>query len=167
MKSLPAILLAAAILTLARCAVLAQSSPGLALQPASAPAASPASGLALPAASSPSAQSLQSSSATEEPPADPDTAFTTGLAAYENGNYALARKNFAAAERTASSFALEYNLGNACYQTGDQAAAILITCAPSCSTRATPPPAKISPSPARRSTSPSPIPISSPASPTA
>jgi len=132
MKSLPAILLATAILTLARCAALAQSpapaqsSPGLALPSASAPSASPSSSLALPSTlSSSSAQSLPSSPATEEPPADPDTAFTTGLAAYENGDYPTARKNFAAAERTATSFALEYNLGNACYQTGDQAAAIL------------------------------------------
>jgi len=115
MKSLPAILFSLAIVTLACGAALAQS-------PAPTPAAP---GLALPSGSSPSAQSLTLSAASEEPAADPDTAFTTGLAAYEKGDYTLARKNFTAAERTATSFALEYNLGNTCYQIGDQAGAIL------------------------------------------
>jgi tetratricopeptide (TPR) repeat protein len=60
-----------------------------------------------------------------EPPANPDSAFSLGLAAYDTHNYAEARRNFSAAARTATSFALEYNLGNACYQAGDPPAAIL------------------------------------------
>jgi tetratricopeptide (TPR) repeat protein len=116
MKTLPAIILAAAFFTLAA-----------SFAPAQSPApAQPSSGLALSAVSpAPTPNPTDAAPAAAEPPADPDTAFTLGLAAYEKGNFAEARKDFMAAARTATSFALEYNLGNACYQVGDQAAAIL------------------------------------------
>src|SRR5690348_7847708 len=52
-------------------------------------------------------------------PADPVAAFTAGVAAYEKNDYATARELFAGAEEKAISPALEFNLGNACYQTAD------------------------------------------------
>ncbi|MGA2053596.1 MAG: tetratricopeptide repeat protein [Opitutales bacterium] len=114
MKLPTAIFSAAACFALAAATATAQTSapvtPSLALPPAPVPASTPSLALA------PSAPST---------PVDPDTAFSTGLAAYENGNFAEARRLFSAAEPIATSFALEYNLANACYQLGDQADAIL------------------------------------------
>ncbi len=58
-------------------------------------------------------------------PADPAAAFAAGVAAYGKNDYAAAREFFAGAEKTAISPALEFNLGNACYQTEDYGPAIL------------------------------------------
>jgi tetratricopeptide (TPR) repeat protein len=113
---------ASAIITLA--AGLALAAVSLSAQtPAPTPASS---GLALPAAPA-SAQPSPLALAPSAPPApvDPDTAFSTGLAAYENGKYADAIRLFSSAETSATSLALEYNLGNAYYQLGDHADAIL------------------------------------------
>jgi tetratricopeptide (TPR) repeat protein len=57
--------------------------------------------------------------------ADPGTAFAEGIAAYNAGNFPKARGFFAAAEKNAVSASLEYDFGNACYQTSDFGAAIL------------------------------------------
>jgi tetratricopeptide (TPR) repeat protein len=57
--------------------------------------------------------------------ADPGTAFADGIAAYNAGNFPKARGFFAAAEKNAVSASLEYDFGNACYQTSDFGAAIL------------------------------------------
>jgi tetratricopeptide (TPR) repeat protein len=109
MKPLSAIFAAAAALLLAGAAVWAQSAP------------------ATPNLSLPSAQTAASSSpaALPAPPADPSAAFAVGLAAYDRGNFAEARQDFASAARTSTSFALEYNLGNACYQSGELGQAVL------------------------------------------
>jgi len=55
----------------------------------------------------------------EPSPADPDGAFNAGITAYTAGHYAKARGHFLTAESKAVSAPLEYNFGNACYQSGD------------------------------------------------
>ncbi|HVU37102.1 MAG TPA: tetratricopeptide repeat protein [Opitutales bacterium] len=58
-------------------------------------------------------------------PADPQEAFSAGVAAYEKNDFAQARQLFAAVEKKSVSPALEFNFGNACYQAGDYSGAIL------------------------------------------
>jgi tetratricopeptide (TPR) repeat protein len=58
-------------------------------------------------------------------PADPAQAFATGVAAYEKNDLGNARAIFAGAEAKAVSAPLEYNFGNACFQSGDYGAAVL------------------------------------------
>jgi len=58
-------------------------------------------------------------------PADPSAAFTAAVAAYEKGDFGRASALFAGAEKKSFSASLEYNFGNACYQSSDYGAAIL------------------------------------------
>lgn len=58
-------------------------------------------------------------------PEDPAAAFTAGVAAYNKNNFAEAQAYFAGAEKKAISPALEFDLGNACYQSADYGGAIL------------------------------------------
>jgi len=80
--------------------------------PAAAPAAS-----AMPA---PTSQAVSSGK-----PLNATDAFNAGVSAYDAGDYVKARDQFMAAENTAVSPALEYNLGNAFFQNSDYGQAVL------------------------------------------
>jgi hypothetical protein len=58
-------------------------------------------------------------------PAAPADAFAAAVTAYGKNDFVLARELFAGAEKKATSPALEFNLGNACYQTTEYGPAIL------------------------------------------
>jgi tetratricopeptide (TPR) repeat protein len=58
-------------------------------------------------------------------PVDAGAAFALGISAYESGNFGQARAIFAAAEQHGVSAALEYNFGNACFETKDYGGAVL------------------------------------------
>jgi tetratricopeptide (TPR) repeat protein len=60
-----------------------------------------------------------------KPTGNPDNDFSLGLAAYDKGDYATARDYFAFAGRSVTSPALEFDWGNACFQTKDMGGAIL------------------------------------------
>ncbi len=101
----------------------AQASPA---QPASVPALP---NLKLPVSASPAnAPSAPASSTAPKgppPPSEPAAAFAAGVAAYEKGDFSTARDDFLSAARTATSPALEINLGDSYYETAEFGPAIL------------------------------------------
>ncbi len=56
---------------------------------------------------------------------NPAASFSAGVTAYEKNDFAKAREYFAAAEAKSVSASLEFDFGNACFQAGDNSAAIL------------------------------------------
>ena len=82
--------------------------------------APPTAAAAAPATSAPAAPSVSSGK-----PVNATDAFNAGVSAYDAGDFVKARDQFLAAENTAVSPALEYNLGNAFFQNSDYGQAVL------------------------------------------
>ncbi len=94
--------------------------------PARAQSSAPSSGvLPLLTTPAPAAPAASVSSSIAPIPTDPAQAFAAGVAAYEKGDFAQARTLFAATEAKQVSAPLEFDFGNACFQAGDNGAAIL------------------------------------------